>query len=301
MRGKSSAAVQKATEGANGAKSKRLSRAGRAATSRQIQSAVPLREDLAVELYSLVRLALGKLGVTAAQQQRAIDRSRRLTTAPRVSGPLLRDTRGLCGLLLEWSREEEFLDADGKPRVLAIAGPGATFEGLARRFLPKMPLERVVAMACATAEVTTRPGGKIALLGGVLVNVVKSRENLLAHAIRQIDQLLETILHNRVVHKKGLGNGRLERMVIGVISRAEFDDLMRELRPQIDDLLQRVDSAVQPRQPKTRRALKGATAVSVSVYVSHEDDWERAGIDGASLVAPTARRGKLKIASPKSA
>jgi hypothetical protein len=255
-------------------------------------SPAEIRENLGVELFSLVRLALTQFGVAPAQQERAIERSRHLKSAPYVSGPLLRDTRGLCALLLEWSRDAEYVDSGGKPRVLDIKGSGATFERLARRFLPKKPLTEVVAMVCATAEVTTRPGGKIALLGGILVSVAKSRENLLAHAVRQIDQLLETILHNSVVHTKGNGNGRLERMVLGVISRSTFNDLMRELRPQIDDLLQRVDSAVQPRQPKTPLALKDATAVSVSVCVAREDNWERAGIDARPFVSPPRRRAK---------
>src|ERR1700728_3153800 len=153
-----------------------------------------IREDLSVEFFSLVRLALAQFGVSGAEQERAIERSRHLKSAPHVSGPMLRDTRGLCALLLEWSRDGEYVDPDGRPRVVAIRGGGATFERLGRRFLPKKALNAVVAMACATAEVATRPGGKIALLGSIMVNVAKSPDNLLAHAIRQIDQLLETIL-----------------------------------------------------------------------------------------------------------
>ncbi len=41
----------------------------------------------------------------------------------------------------------------------------------------------------------TRPGNKIALLGSILVKLGESREKYLAHAIRQIDQLLQTLLH----------------------------------------------------------------------------------------------------------
>jgi hypothetical protein len=294
MRGKSPARARRGPMSLyTRAQSARQMRAGLQTGSRPPKTANPINEDLAVELYSMVRLALKNFGVTAAQQRRAIKRSSHLAAAPRVSGPLLRDMRGLCGLLLEWSREAEFLDADGKPRVLFIEGSGATFECLAQRFLPKLPLARVVAMACATAEVTTRPGGKIALLGGVLVNLARSTENLLAHAIRQIDQLLKTILHNAIVRQKGIGTARLERMVLGVISRSAFNDLMKELRPQIDDLLQRVDSAVQPRQPKTPRSLRAATVVSVGVYVSQEDDWERAGID----VRPTIKDAAKQIKS----
>jgi hypothetical protein len=69
---------------------------------------------------------------------------------------------------------------------------------------------------------------------------------------------------------------------------------MTELKPQIDDLLQRVDSAVHPRRPKTLRALKASTTISVGVYVGQEDDFERAGINAVSIVAPVARPRKIK-------
>jgi hypothetical protein len=243
-----------------------------------------IRQDLAVEFYSRVSLALGEFGLSAVERRSAFDRSQGLAKAPPVSGPLLRDFRGLCSLLLEWSREAAYLAPDGKPRVLALKGPGATFESLARRFVPSKPLNEVVAMACATAEVTTRPGGKIALLGSIMVNVANSTEHSLAHAIRQIDQLLKTILHNNRVRRPELGNGHLERMVTGVIESSQFSNFVRELRPQISDLLQRVDSSVQLRQPKSHRSLRDATAVSVGIYVSREQDWERAGIDASVLV-----------------
>lgn len=243
------------------------------------QAVAQTAEDLAVELYSLIRLALGELGVTGAQQQRALQRSRRLKTPPSVSGRILRAGHGVGEILREWSRKAQYLDSDGKPRVLAIAGPGVTFESLARRFLPDMPLEEVVALACETSEVVTRPGDRIALLGSILVKLGESRDKYLAHAIRQIDQLLQTLLHNRRVRLKGAGNGRMERLVIGIIPRANFKAFMAELRPQIYDLLLRVDSSVEHYQPKTARALRACSAVSVSVYVGQEDDLERAGAD----------------------
>ena len=43
-------------------------------------------------------------------------------------------------------------------------------------------------------------------------------------------------------------------------------------------------AAVEPRRPKTTQALHEATAVSVGVYVSRDDDWERAGIDASAFV-----------------
>ena len=246
-------------------------------------------EDLAVELYTLVRLALGELGVTRAQQLRALARSRRLKSPPSVSGRTVRAGLGVGSILLEWSRRAPYLDSDGKPRVLSIAGSGATFESLARRFLPHMPLKEVVALACEKSEVVIRPGNRIALLGSILVKLGDSREMYLAHAIRQIDQLLQTLLHNRRVVRNNPERGRMERVVIGVISRANFRSFMDELRPQIYDLLLGVDSSIERNQPKSARSMRDATAVSVSVYAGQEDDLERAGVD-TSFVTLAERR-----------
>src|SRR5271163_886976 len=162
----------------------------------QDKSARKNRADLAVELYTLVRLALGEFGMTRAEQRQALERSGPLKTPPNVSGRILRAQLGVAEILLEWSRKAPYLDSEGRPRVLSIAGPGATFESLARRFLPNVSLEEVVALACENSEVVTRPGNRIALLGSILVRLGDAREIYFAHAIRQIDQLLQTLLHN---------------------------------------------------------------------------------------------------------
>jgi hypothetical protein len=248
---------------------------------------------LAVEFYTLVRLALGELGVTRAQQRRALERSRRLKTPPNVSGRILRAHLGVAEILLEWSRKAPYLDSEGRPRVLSIAGPGATFESLVRRFLPNISLAEVVALACENSEVVTRPGNRIALLGSILVKLGDSREKYFAHAIRQIDQLLQTLLHNWHVRRSSAEQARMERVVIGIISRANLKAFATELRPQIYDLLLRVDSSIERNHPQTGRSLRDATAVSVSVYVGQEDDLDRAGVD-TSLVTLAERRTKPK-------
>lgn len=247
------------------------------------RSAPQTAEELTTELYTHVKLALDEFGVTRVQQQRALKRSARLKSAPKVSGRILCTRLGVAEILSEWSRKAPYLDSDGKPRVLSIAGPGATFESLARRFLPTLPVKEVVALACENAEVATRPGNRIALLGSILVKLGDSHEKYLAHAIRQIDQLLQTLLHNWHVRHDNTGSGRMERTVTGIISRSNFAAFMTELRPQIYDLLLRVDSSIERTQPRTARSRRAASAVSVSVCVGQEDDLERAGVD-TSLV-----------------
>lgn len=249
-------------------------------TSARLDRQDQLNEDLAVEAYTLLRLALHRLtGMSAAAQQRALKRSWNLKSAPRVSGPLLRDVQSLSALLLEWSQESRYLDAKGNPRVLSVEGSGETFETLAREFLPHLTLAQVVEMACATAGVSMRPGGKIALLGDLMVNVYKTNTPPLAHLIRQLDQLIETNLHNAYLPPGERDKGRMQRVVTGVITRAQYPRLMQVLRPQLANQLARADSLIEHYQPQTARELKNAIAVSLSVFVAEETDWERAGID----------------------
>jgi hypothetical protein len=250
------------------------------------------REDLAVESFVSQNLMFRDFGVTPAEQARAYKRALKLKSPPKISGPILRDWAGLSGMLLEWSRDALYLDADGKPRILPIRGPGTSFESLAQRFLPNIPLERVVAMACEAAEVATRSDDRIALLGSIMVNIVGSAERSFAHTVRQVDQLIQTKLYNRRMHKKGSPEGRMERMVIGTIPRAQFPELMRELRPQIYDLLLRADSSFERRQPDSLSDLRKATTVCVGLYVAQEDDFERAGFDAETRIKDARRSRK---------
>jgi len=117
-----------------------------------------------------------------------------------------------------------------------------------------------------------------------MVNVAKSDVPPLAHAVRQIDQIFETTLHNVKIRPQQRAHGRMQRLVIGVIPRAQYIEVQRELRPQIADLLERIDSFIEQHRPRNAKALKSAIAVSVGVYVSEENDWERAGIDASTYV-----------------
>lgn len=249
-----------------------------------------LDEDLAVEAYTLLRIALERSGVATGKQQRALKRSWNLRSAPRISGPLLRDANSLSALLLEWSQEPRYLDAKGNPRVLPIQGSGDTFEALTRQFLPHMALAEVVEMACATAGVSTRPGRKIALLGDIMVNIYKTNTPPLAHLIRQLDQILETNLHNAYLSPKERDKGRMQRVVTGVIPRARYKRLMRDLRPQVADQMGRADSLIEQNQPQTAAELKDAIVVSLAIYVAEETDFERAGIDVAAQVKRPKRK-----------
>ncbi len=244
---------------------------------------------MAVELYSTVHVALQDLGVTARERDRALRRARSLKRPPRVAGPLLRDSVGVAGILLAWTREAAYLDPSGKPRVLAIRGSGVTFEALARRFLPERSLTEALRRACASAEIVERPGGRIALVGSILARLLPEREDYLAHAVRQVGLLLGTLVHNRGLSaSKKRTLGRMERIVIGTIARKQFPAFMRELRPQIYDLLLRVDSAILKNKPSVAGAAD-MTAVSVGLFVGEQEDLERVGLTAAPKGAARVR------------
>lgn len=240
---------------------------------------VTAEEALATELYALVRLALSRLGVNHDQQRRAQSKANRLAHPPCVSGPLMRNLRALADLLTEWARAPGYVDADGKPKVLRIAGSGASYATLAMRFLPQLTVSAAVSLACSAAPVAVRPSGKIALLGSPLVDPSGAPATALAHTIRHIDHLMTAVIHPaRSNRRVACGpSPRLERLVVGAIPREAYPEVVAELRPQIHDLMERVDAAVQRRQPSARVA--PSTSLSVGIYVSREDNWERAGLD----------------------
>jgi hypothetical protein len=243
-------------------------------------------EALATELYTIIRQALERLGVHPAEQSRAFDKSSTLPERPHASGTVMRSSWGLSNLIGEWSRAPEYQDADGQPKILKLKGAGATFEKLVNRFLPGVAVTDAIDMARRSAEVELLPRRRIALLGSVLVKTTTAREVLLAHAIRHIDQLLKTILHNEIVHSgaEAPEPGRMERMVVGIIRKDRFKDFMAELRPQVFNLMSQVDAGVEQRAPTSTQELKDSTAVVVGMYVAEESDWDRIGVDPTTMI-----------------
>jgi len=244
-------------------------------------------EDLATELYTIIGQALERFGVRTAVQSRAFERSAALHDPPHASGALMRSSWGLSNLLAEWSRAPEYQDADGQPKILKLKGAGATFETLVKRFLPGSVMQEVIDNARRSAEVELLPRGRIALLGSVMVKTTTARELLLAHAIRHIDQLLNTILHNEIVHSgtRDPEPGRMERMVVGIIRKDRFKDFMSEFRPQLFNLLSQVDAGIAQRAPASKPELKDATAVVLGMYVAEESDWDRIGVEPATMIS----------------
>src|SRR5450631_743235 len=124
---------------------------------------------LTLELFGVIRAALKQYGISAREQKKVFAQSQRKSDIKQVSVELLGQIRPLSDLLTTWFEDLPYVDAVGVPRVLKIKGRGATFESLAKRFLPEVPIAEVVALACRSANVGTLPGGRIALYGDAMV------------------------------------------------------------------------------------------------------------------------------------
>lgn len=236
-------------------------------------------EDLATELFALVRRHLTQFGLEAEAQLKAFNRSDPAAPQP-VSGGIMRDVWGLAELITEWSRTPEYLNANGQPKILKLQGPGATFETLVRRFLPAKSVAEVVEMAKQSTEIELMSKGRIALIGSIFVTTAMARETLLAHTVRHVDYLLGTLTRNAALPPEDrVSKGYMERMSLGVIRKDAMADFVKQMRPQIYELLMQFDTAVEQRAPRNAEEASRSTTAAIGVYIAEEADWSRTGVD----------------------
>jgi hypothetical protein len=255
-------------------------RGARKPSRARLSEKTPL-EPLAVELYGVVRAALTKYGLSANEQKRIFARTHRSSSVERVSGPVLHQFRGLGDLISTWLEEMPYVDDAGKPKVLNIQGRGATFESLARQFLPQKPLSDVVALACGNANVGTLPGGRIALYGDTMVDVAKNREVAMAQTILHIKQIFETCLHNVQIARGDAALGRLERIVDHVISQEDFEKFRKAIRPQLHDMCERVDRLLKSSAKRRLKPRQKRGSAGIGLYVYYDGAMKRVSHDGS--------------------
>ena len=247
------------------------------------QSGSTAIEDLATELFALVRRHLTQFGLNTEAQREAFDRSDPNSPQP-VSGGIMRDVWGLAELITEWSRAPEYLNANGQPKILKLKGPGPSFEALVNRFLPSKSVAEAVDMAQQSTEIELVPRARIALIGSIFVTAALARETLLAHTVRHVDYLLGTLTRNAALPPEDrVSKGYMERMTLGVIRKDAMADFVKQLRPQIYELLMQFDTAVEQRAPRNAEEASRSTAAAIGVYIAEEADWSRTGVDPKAI------------------
>ena len=256
------------------AKAKRnaLRRASRRPTAAALRapSDSALVVELLKEMHHLVLDAAAGLGVSANDAMRALELAGRDQSRSRPSEPIMRVNFGIAVLLNHWRNDAPYQRPEGTPRVLSIRGKGATFETLARTFVPQLKLNDLIDMVCENAEVTRLKGGKIALVGSPVMMTPKTPEITLASLVLRLRRLTGTVLHNAALPAKSKSDGRFERIVTGELTEREFREFAMSVRQPMQDLCDRVDAGI--RQPKpARKTRSGARACGVGLYVYRDD------------------------------
>ena len=235
-------------------------------------------EALALELYGIIRAALETYGLSPGEQKKLFGQSQRRSDIRQVSVEFLGQIRPLGDLLTNWFEEVPYVDSVGAPRVLKIEGNGATFESLAKRFLPGVPLADVVALACRTANVGTLPGGRIALYGDTMVNLSKNLDGVLAQNILHVRQIFDTCLYNAHRDPDDDKPGRLERIVTHVLSTMEFEKFQGEVRGQLHDLCERFDRLLKSAAERSTRQKQPRGQAGIGIYIYYNRPTKRPAI-----------------------
>jgi hypothetical protein len=232
-------------------------------------------EALALELYGVIRAALIKYGLSPRDQKKFFGQAQRRSDIKQASVELLKQIRPLSDLLTCWFEDVPYIDPVGAPRVLKIEGQGATFESLARRFLPGVPLAEVVALACRTANVGTLSAGRIALYGDAMVNLSKNRDGVLAQNILHVRQIFDTCLYNAQRDPDDDAPGRQERIVTQVLSAMEFEKFQGEVRGQLHDLCERFDRLLKSAAERSTHQKRPRGQAGIGIYVYYNGSTKR--------------------------
>jgi hypothetical protein len=224
--------------------------------------------DLLKELHHLVLDTAAELGVSMADRRRAVQYALKDPKRGRPSETTMRSNQRMSSILNRWRNDKRYRRPDGTPRVLSIEGKGATFQTLARRFVPEMPLSDAVHLMCENAEVTRLRGNKIALVGSPVMMTQKTPEVTLAALILQIRRLTETRIYNATMPPH-VAIGRFERVVWGILSDKEFQDFSQSMRQQLQDVCDRVDQSVRPMT--VSRKHRTMTTCGLGLYVFKDD------------------------------
>lgn len=192
-------------------------------------------DALTAEAYALIASALTLAGVPLRRQRRIfLESSRNFKRIPATSESILQEFRDLSDLLLAWLHDLPYLDATGRPKILPIRGKGASFETLARQFLPTRHLKDAVEFASKKANVIVQKGDRIVFQGDPVVKFADDPLASLAQINTHIRNIVKTVELNR---KRKIPETRLlERVVAYPLDPEQFEVFRDLMKPSVNDL-----------------------------------------------------------------
>jgi hypothetical protein len=190
-----------------------------------------LRFALGCELLAVCLEMLTQHGLTRSE----LSRLRRLPLSKRAGIPastkLFNDISDMGRLVSQWADSPEYVDTEGRPKVLPLKGPGPSFAALATRYFPGRSLKELVEIGIATKVLERVGSDKVGHLGACVLLTGKPIL-LLGHAVRSIRWFLATASHN----SGDLGPHATawpERQAFAELSEDDFEEFLGFVRQPI--------------------------------------------------------------------
>jgi hypothetical protein len=117
---------------------------------------------------------ISRVAILTGQDRREVSRLRRQFAKPMQPRAVCKPTQVLDG----WHRDEDFLDAAGRPRDLKIDGEQATFEALVRRHAPSIPHVAMLKQLRLVGAVQDLPDDKVRVLKRAYVPKALSEDHI---------------------------------------------------------------------------------------------------------------------------
>jgi uncharacterized protein DUF6502 len=220
--------------------------------------------NLAREFYQIVFDTVSQFGLSPQNQRRAFKHAAIHKDDSRPSFVVIGKFAQLGEILRTWHSDRDYRDDDGNLCALPVSGTGRSFEKLARKFLPDVPVQEVVESLCATGEVVKGRTGKLVMVGSPIVIYPKVPEVSLAGLVMQVRLLAGTALHNARIQPGVKGSGRFQRLTYGFMSARDFKSYARSVRPSLQEVCNHVEKLTVGQNARTNRR---GRMCGVGIYV----------------------------------
>ena len=132
-------------------------------------------------------------GLTRKEVQRLVAEPAPDAAAEPAAGPAGRDNRAIR-VLSAWTRDTDFADEDGAPRVLPLQEGAASFAALVRRYSGDVPVRAVLDELVRVGAVQRREDGRVELLQRAFL--ASGAVDKIEHLGTDVADLVRTIDHN---------------------------------------------------------------------------------------------------------
>jgi hypothetical protein len=163
-----------------------------------------------------------------------------------------------------WRRDKRYLTAAGTPKVIPIRGQGASFETLAQKLAPAIPIETLVECICQHGDATRPSKDRLALIGSNVLIYKRTPQMVMSALNDNFRSLSSTTLRNMKIPHGLKGTGNFQRIVKGWLTKKDFRKFAKDIRPQLQDLCNVVEAEID--DGKGRTGSKKSCGMSLYIF-----------------------------------